>query len=276
MGWWKLAGEWRRLAESIPHGQQEARLTAFAAQRGLKPISVRKAVSVRHFAEELERVKLLKNAERLASVALVNVEALKRVARYGPEHVAELMDDVLSGKLKGRALKHKEAEIRGRGWRAVGDSPNTHAYRLQSSSFKESAIARLPELYPPPAECTDQVDALASSLVVVVDAVVAHGDGYNGVRCVAASSGGDARARLRSTLQLGLASSRFFDEYVFVCQKRPDADELAALFQQVPPCGVGVLWLDGSGTFVHVLEPRRQALADLAVRFYGVFGGLFS
>lgn len=283
MDWWTLAGTWLEIAEGVPHGELQSRLEGFARSLDLRPISVRKAAAARRFVEGLECGGTIDRPERLAGLPFQRVEVLKRLARYGGEYVHRLAEDVLAGRLKGDALKQEEARIRAAEVAARPDGAagrasvgNTHAYRLRSRSFKALALSSLPAVYPPPALCAVRLDALASCLAVACDAVVFDGESYVGIRIVAERSGGDARTLMRGALQAGLANARLFDAYLFLCQVQTEADGIAALFGTVPPCGVGVTVLDRRGIPTMVLRPDRNHPADLAPRFYGVFGSLFS
>lgn len=269
-GWWALGGEWLAASFGLEHGRRSQALATFAADRDLKPITVRKAASTRAFVEALVKT-AVPDAERFATLPLERLEALQRVTRFGPAHVRSFALLLAEG-LRGKELEKEERRIRLSA--EVCGAENEHVYRLRARSFLQRVIDSLPAAFPSPSRLAPDARAAAACVELTYDAVVRRGANYVGVKVVPVPGEAGRADRRREYVKLGLANSRCFEEYWFICERRDEADLIGVLFAELR-CGVGVALLDGDGPWTIVTPAERDRPADLGPRFSWKLGELF-
>ena len=126
--------------------------------------------------------------------------------------------------------------------------------------------SRLARLFPPPTTCVS-AHALASNRLLACDSWARGPAGYAGIKIIATRSGGDRTAWRREVLHEGLAKSRVYQEFWYVCQHNADAEIVLRAFEKIIPCGVGVAWLRADETFDTIRKARRNTEPDLALSF---------
>lgn len=263
--WWQWAVEWDEARSDLPHGEIETALAKFCVEKPVGPTRLRRASAARAAATRFEADGLVGAAVDIARLPLDDVEVLVRLRRYGLEVVQPVLELALAG-MTGRNLLKKETEARAQ--LGLEPSPalakNSHAHRLTANLFRERAVRLVTANARNRGEYLSRTATFAGS--VPIDAVLTAPDCSRfGVRLVAATPGGDVRARQRDILLYAIAAARFFTKVIVIFQREADAVMMTSTLVGLGHTGVEVAWYDpADNRFVWLSKSGRRRSPDLA------------
>jgi len=176
------------------------------------------------------------------------------------------LDEVVSGRLTGEALRRAEDEQRLFASESAGTSEggNAHTFKLASKHFRRRAVSALRTTYPNH-HIADTSTRAAAAAPFHLDAIL-HApeyDGYTGVKLFTALRAIADPERVSGTVFVALAAARVFDQVLIIVQRDADAVALKTALEKFGRSGVGVIDLDQSGSMLVRFAAQRDQKPDL-------------
>ena len=268
MHWWEIAKEWEVTSGKVQHGQLRVLVDEFIKTRKIKPSTLRRYASALEFAERLMRDYPHLVDERVKSLPLDDIQALKRLSRFPDNDLASILPMVLSRSLSGARLLAMELEVRPRNPKSPSTNRDAHAIRLTSRPFKQAATSAYAALAASIGATLQPYDLPGPLEWLVVDLTMRDAEGrWHGIRLFPATSAAGEPDRVREAVVFGMAATRVLHSVTFVAQSKADASCLATAMQDAALPAVGVKWLDDAAGLQEERPPDLAGAPDLAVEW---------
>ena len=258
-----MAEGWRALARAARFGEVQAELERFASGLSLDDDTVRRYEANLTFVESLLAAFPHLAREDLLALPQADLQSMKRIARFGMANLEPHLPEVIARRLSGRALLRKEKQVRKEIHAAVPtEEVGVRALRLRTKLFSDIALGAHEKVVAKAGGVLVRVSSPPSLSPLQMDAIARFANAFGGVKLMPATTPAADPERIRAATLLGMAAGGVFSTFVFLVERKEDAQALAASAQDVrsPSC-IGVTLIQ-KGACRPILVPDSKWKPD--------------